>query len=140
MQMLKNHPDLRILDQTDRLLLGHLFEYTYLLDKQNGQELLRDDFYGDPACGLISPHNDWAVVAGEHLTIWRSDRSEIIAREELKWITAVRQMNASCVELLVDPWGANAAIWLLDVPLGKIEKVRDFKDYEHKEYTDNMEW
>jgi len=138
--MLKNHPGLRILDQTDRLLLGHVFEDTYLIDKRNGEELLHDDFYGDPACGLISPNNDWAVVAGEHLTIWRVNRSEIITREELKWITAVRQTATSCVEVLVDPWGPNAAIWLLDVPPGKIQKVRDFKDYQNREHTDIIEW
>jgi hypothetical protein len=131
---------LRILDQTDRLLLGHVFEHTYLIDKWNGAELLHDDFYGDPACGLISPHNDWAVVAGEHLTIWRLDRSEIISREELKWITAVRQIDASRVALLIDPWGTNAAIWTLDVPHGQIQKLRDFKDYENRGYTDTIEW
>ncbi len=138
--MLQNYPPLRILDQTDRLLLGHVFEDIYLIDKRNGEELLHDDFHGDPRCGLISPHNDWALVAGEHLTIWWPNKSEIITQEELRWITAVRHINATCVALLVDPWGTNAAIWSLDVPHGKIQKVRDFKDYENREYTDNIEW
>src|SRR5882724_8552195 len=70
-EMKNNYPDFNILDETEKLLLGNIFEDVYLIDKRNGVELLHDDFYGDPQCGLISSTNEWAVIGGEHLTLWR---------------------------------------------------------------------
>jgi hypothetical protein len=62
-------PNFKVLDETDALVLGHVFEQVCLLDKTSGQQLLADDFYGDPQCGVISATNDWAVVAGEHIAV-----------------------------------------------------------------------
>ncbi len=138
--MKENYTDLNILDETEKLLLGYKFEDVYLVDKSNGAELLYDSFYGDPHCGLISSTNEWAVIGGEHLTLWRKGKTEVINKEEIKWIKAIRQTTEFMIELLVDPWGSNASIWQVDMRKGRIEKIRDFKEYQDKEYTEDIVW
>ncbi|TGE20925.1 hypothetical protein [Hymenobacter metallicola] len=140
--MYKNYPDLHLLDETDQLLLGHIFEDAVLIQKRNGAHLLEDDFYGDPSGGLISPTNEWAVVVGEHVTIWhhRAGVSRI-EHEALRWVYALRlNEQATHVELLVDPRGTQAAIWCLNPADGSYVKVRDFPQYRDREYTEEIVW
>ncbi len=70
----KNYPGMRILDETDKYFIAHDFEDAYLIEKRNGEAIVHDDFYGDPKCGLISKNNDWAIIAGEHITIWKAGK------------------------------------------------------------------
>jgi hypothetical protein len=137
-----NYPDLHLLDETDQLLLGHTFEVAVLICKRNGAHLLEDDFYGDPSAGLISPTNEWAVVVGEHVTVWHHRAGATrIAQQALRWVRALRlAAPPTHVELLVDPWGANAAIWRLEPAAGTVAKVRDFSDYRGQEHTEHIVW
>ena len=94
-----------------------------------------DDFYGDPKCGLISEKNDWAIIAGEHLTVWRKnekkkDKIVRIENDELKWIHDLRLKNEKIIEILTDPWSNNSAIWELDIEKMQYVKVSDFKKLE----------
>lgn len=109
--MKRNYPDMRILDETERYFIGHIFEDAYLIEKRNGEEILVDDFYGDPSCGLISKNNDWAIIAGDHITIWRKGKVTKIDREELRWVHAIRTADDQIIEILIDPWSENSAIW-----------------------------
>ena len=141
--MPKNFPDLHVLAETSELLLGHTFEDAVLLRKRTGEYLLEDDFYGDPNGGLISPTNEWAIVVGEHLTIWHLAVGVTrIKDERLSWISALRLVNQTHVELLVDPWGPRAAIWCLHPADCTYTKVRDFPEYRDREYSEEaeLEW
>ena len=136
----KNYPGMRILDETDKYFIGHEFEEAYLVEKRNGEEIVHDDFYGDPKCGLISKNNDWAIIAGEHLTIWTKGKIAKIENDHLKWIYALRTNDEKTVEILIDPWTDNPAIWTLDISTLKFKKVKDFLDYRDKEHTDEIVW
>lgn len=138
--MKKNYPDMRILDETDKYFLGHIFEDAYLIEKRNGEEIVHDDFYGDPSCGLISKNNDWAIIAGEHLTIWREGVITKIDNEELKWVHSLRTKGNKTVEILIDPWTEKSAIWVLDILALDFKKVRNFEDYKEKERTEEVIW
>lgn len=136
---------MNILFETDKLRIEHEFENAYLLEKSSGKELMFDDFYGDPECGLISENNDWAIIAGEHLTIWRANkrRKKQVVRiedEELRWVCEMRVKNENIVELLIAPWSKRAAIWELDIESLKFSKIRNFPDYLETEYTDKIDW
>jgi hypothetical protein len=96
---------MNVLFETDKLRIEHEFENAYLIEKNSGKELMFDDFYGDPKCGLISMNNDWAIIAGEHLTIWRENKRKKqqvvrIENEELKWIHDIREKTESIIEIL----------------------------------------
>jgi hypothetical protein len=126
--------------ETDRLKLENEFEATFLTDKKSGQALMEDDFYGDPNCGLIDNDNKWAIVAGEHLTIWTPKKWKRIENEDLKWIHSIRIKDLEVVEVLTDPWSKKSAIWEINVKTLEFKKVRDFNDYKDQEYSENVNW
>ena len=126
--------------ETDKLIIQHEFEYAYLCDKKSGMKLMYDDFYGDSACGLISHNNDWAIIAGEHLTLWINGHIKKVENEDLKWIHSVRAKGDYMVEILIDPWSDKSAIWELDLRTLKYIKLRDFSDYREKESCYTIVW
>jgi hypothetical protein len=135
----KHDPDLHILDETPDLLLGHCFETAMLIRKRDGEYLLEDEFYGDPTCGCISPTGEWALVAGEHITVWRQAQGvTYLIAEELRSVHKFRLMDALNVQLLVDPWSTYAAIWQLNLMDLSLQKVRDFLDYRDREYEEHI--
>lgn len=139
--MYKNYSDLHILDETLDLLLGYCAEAAKLIRKRDGEYLLEDEFNGDPTCGCISPTSEWALVAGEHITVWRKAQgvTHLIA-EELRSVHELRLMDAMNVQLLIDPWSAYAAIWQLNLLDLSLQKVRDFLDYREREYKEHIDW
>ena len=131
---------MNILFETDKLRLETEQEYAYLVLKATGECLMEDDFYGNPTCGLIDVDNQWAIVAGEHLTIWTKTKIKKIDIKELQWIHSVRMANSSCIEVLVDPWSEKSAIWTLDPLTFKLSKLCDFDDYKNLEYSEIVIW
>jgi hypothetical protein len=132
---------MNILFETSKLKIEHEYEFAYLVTKLTGKRLLTDDFYGDPSCGLISPNNDWAIIAGDHLAIWRKgEKAEIIDKPKLKWINDVRYKSDNTIEILIDPWSEYSAIWQLEIDTLNFTKIRDFNDYLEKEHTENIKW
>lgn len=131
---------MNILYETDKLIIEHDFENAYLLEKESGKKLMYDDFYGNPTCGLISKHNDWAIIAGEHLTLWINGRIEKNENEELKWTNSIRIKRDHIVEILTDPWSENSAIWELDLKTLEYKKIREFPDYREQDYCNEVIW
>lgn len=130
----------KILDETDDLLLGHLFEDAFLTIKATNESVSLGDFYGDPTCGLISRTNKWCIVGGSTLLVWTQDEIFRIQDNDLAWVSDIRQINENKVELLIDPWAENSAIWEFDITTKKKNKIKDFTDYKDKQYTDNVVW
>lgn len=135
---------MNVLFETDKLRIEHEFEDAYLIEKISGKELMHDEFYGDPKCGLISTNNDWAVVAGEHLTLWRANKKKKqvlrIDNEELKWIHDIRLKTENILEILTDPWSEKSAVWEFDINSTEFVKIREFKKYQDTEYTETIDW
>jgi hypothetical protein len=136
----KIYPNVHVLDETKEFLLGHIFEDAFLIRKQNWERVFEDNFYGDPTCGCISPNNDWAVVAGEHIILWHAKNGvTIFSSQELQGVHDLRTRN-QLIELLIDPWGSRASVWELDPITALITKRKDFFDYKDKEYMDLIRW
>jgi len=133
---------MNVLFETDKLKIEYEHENAYLINKLTGKKLLFDDFYGDPKCGLISSNNDWAIIAGEHVTIWKASKKnkQRIEDEKLKWIHDIRIKSDSVVEILTDPWNEKSAIWELDINSTEYVKIREFKKYQNSEYTKTIDW
>lgn len=136
---------MNILFETDKLRIEHEFENAYLVEKSSGKELMFDDFYGDPECGLISENNNWAIIAGEHLTIWRANkrRKKQVVRiedEELRWVCEMRVKNDNIVEILVNPWHNKYMVWELEVEALKFSKIKEFSNDFGAGYTDKIDW
>ncbi len=128
----------KVLVETDKLRIGHEFEEAWLIDKETCQTLMRGDFYGDPECTLIDSNNLWALIGGEHLTVWRNGQAGRIAN--VKWVHSLRKKGEAEVEILTDPWSEAPASWEMDMATGFVRKVRDFDDYRGKERTEDVIW
>jgi hypothetical protein len=115
--------NMNILYQTDKLRLENEYEATFLIKTLTGETLMEDNFYGDPKCGLIDKDGNWAIVAGEHLTIWTEARTQRIESEELKWIHSLRSKDSETVEILIDPWSEDSAIWEINTRTFEFKKL-----------------
>ncbi|MTI23044.1 hypothetical protein E1176_18585 [Fulvivirga sp. RKSG066] len=131
---------MNVLYETEQLKIEHEYESTYLTDKNSGDILLDDDFYGDPKCGLIDPQNKWAIIGGEHLVLWTPLTTKVIEDEDLRWIHELRLKNENTVEILIDPWSSKSSIWEVNTSTFEYAKLRDFTNYQGKEYTEEIYW
>jgi hypothetical protein len=132
--------DFRIIQETDLYVLGYIWEYAYLVDKVNGSETFLCEFYGVCDSGVLSPNNDWCVVGGDLIAIWKNSEVNIIDRDELKWVNDLRQIAPFKVEILIDPWSKDSAIWELNIEDLSFIRIRDFNDYKDKPYVENVVW
>ena len=127
-----------LLYETAELCLRHQYECARLTDRASGAILFEADFYGDPTCGLIAPDNTWAVVGGERLIVWVEHAVHVV--EDISWVFDVRQTAEQIIEVLVDPWHDDSAIWRVDIVTRRASKLRGFPDYRFREYTDDVVW
>ncbi|KXX66560.1 hypothetical protein [Flammeovirga sp. SJP92] len=134
---------MKTLFETEKLKITYEFERVFLIEKPSGKMLLSDDFYGNPNCGLISVSNKWAIIGGEHLTVWKKINippTEKFIVEHFEWIHDMRLKSNNSIELLTDPWSESSAVWELDIETMTFMKIKDFKDYIGKAYCEQVEW
>lgn len=125
--------------ETPKFIVGHVFEYAYLIRKRIYKVIYMGGFYGDPKCGLIDSNNKWCLVGGNMLTIWTEDNGMFeIEDEELSWICKARQKSAYEVDILIDPWSEKGSIWSLDIITLQKHKVREYRITS--EYSEKIEW
>ncbi|MCP2044982.1 hypothetical protein [Pontibacter sp. HSC-36F09] len=127
-----------ILDETDQLLLLHKWETVFLIDKRSSSVLLQEEYVSDPTCGIIDKDNKWAVVAGDHLTVWNEGNTKVV--DELADIHSIRTKNTDTIEVLIDPWSTKSSIWKVNVLTLEKSKIRDFLEYRDKPYTEEVNW
>jgi len=129
------------LHETNEFVVGHVFEYAYLINKKNYKEIYMGGFCaGDPSCGLIGENNNWCVVGGEILNVWSNDKGLLsIEDEDLNWVVDIRQKSYNEVELLIDPWSDKGSVWTLNIKTLERHKIRDYL-MMNEEYTDKFEW
>lgn len=125
--MIINDSNFHQLHETDRFILGYVFEDAYLINKKNAKEIYLGDFYGDPTCGLISEENNWCVAAGERLSIWKEGGNiSIIKDDNLYWACQIRQTAPYEVELLIDAsWSDKGSVWSFNINTFERHKLKD---------------
>jgi hypothetical protein len=52
----------------------------------------------------------------------------------------MRLKDRNTVEILIDPWGDNSAIWELNIINMEFKMKSAFNKYKDKPYTENVEW
>lgn len=133
-----------IIAETNKLYLSHICEHVQLIDKESDQVLFTDDFYGDPSCGFIDVADQYAIIAGKHLTLWTryNGVNEITKFETQVFhdIEQLRLIDENTIEILVDPWSEHGSVWQLSVSNKSLRKVSDFIEYKDLPYTDNIDW
>lgn len=133
-----NDSTLHYLATTNELALVYMYEDGYLLHLGNKEILHLGSFYGSPSCGAIDINNKWAVMGGlEGFLLWQQG-----SLEELPFPNAyeIRQVDNDLLHILTDPWTEDCAIWEFNINTQQFSKIRDFKDYQDKEYTEDVKW
>ncbi|RZS93953.1 hypothetical protein [Aquimarina brevivitae] len=130
----------KVLAKTNRYALYTAYEDVFFYDELHKIEIWRRTMFGEAACGFISASTDWAIVGGEYLLLWKNNQLKEFNKPELCWCHCIRQTDTNEVELLIDPWSKHAAIWKFNSAAETFEKLRDFKKYLNKPYTDTVVW
>ena len=135
-----NQPGYTKLHETEKFVLGHLFENAYLTNKDTSDSIFIGHFYGDPNCGIISSDNTWCLVGGSTLKLWTNTELTEIKDSSVHWTFKMRQTDTHKAELLIDPWAENSSVWEFDILTMEVRKVKDFNDYKNASYTENIIW
>lgn len=141
--MLPHLPEMdqsRKLFETGKLSLEHRYETVFLVNKVLNKKYLLGELYGDPRCGLISKENTWAIAGGSGLLIWYKNEVFEIEKEELFAVHGLRQVGPLAVDMLIDPWSSQAAVWRLDLDTREVHFLRAFHYYRDKPYAEDVEW
>lgn len=129
------------LSETDSFVLFTTQEDIFLFDKDLNQTIWKTSMYGNATCGWVGLSNDWVVIGGEFLLLWKAGESlRIIHKNILSWIHDIRQIDEYKIEILTDPYAEISAIWQLDIQTEKLTKIKDFLEYINKPYEENILW
>ncbi len=138
--MITTDPNFRILNDTSIFTLGHVFECVYLVNKETLEQDVLGELYGDPIWGLISNNSDWAIVGGQSLILWQ-EPNYIVHIEDPELVGSIkgRQTSPNELEILIDPWSDNSAVWLLNVDSLLIRKLAT-RDKLTSSYSEDIDW
>lgn len=143
---IKDDPNFLALFENTVMLVGHIFEKSYCYNKLTTEEFPIFQFYNDPTCAAVGKNNDWCLVGGDSLILKTWIDRTVRTIGDLKDIYALKLVDAYTVKILTDPWCENASIWQLEIDLTRLTKpitlfkIKDFKDYIDKPYTENVVW
>ncbi len=137
--MIHTNPNFKQLDEKQSLVLGHIFEEAYLIDKNSGMVTNLGSFYGDPGFGLISSNLDWCLVGGSYLCIWQiGGYITHVEDEDLKNAYNARQIAPFEVEILIDPWSDEGGVWRFNIETFEMFRLKTI-DKRHEPYSENVE-
>jgi hypothetical protein len=139
-------PNFKTFFENNVMKVGHVFESSYCYNKLTKEEFTIFQFDNDPTCGLIGQRNDWCLIGGGVLVLrtWIDNTLRIVG--DIKQIYDIKSIDEYTVQILTDPWADNPEIWQLTIDLNKLtrpltlNKIKDFKEYADKPYTDKIDW
>ncbi len=142
----KDDPNFRTLFENTVMIVGHVFETSYCFNKLTEEDFAIFEFSNDPTCGLVGQRNDWCLIGGDVLVLktWVDNTLRLVGG--LRHIFEIKSIDEYTVQILTDPWADNPEIWQLAIDLNRLtnpltlHKIRDFKDYAEKPYTDKIDW
>jgi hypothetical protein len=143
---IKDDPNYRILYENFIMSVGHVYETSYCYSKLTKEEFAIFQFDNDPTCGVVGNNNDWCLIGGDVLVLrtWVDNTLRLVG--DLKQIFDIKIIDDYTVQILTDPWTNYSEVWQLTIDLNKLTrpltltKIKDFKNYVDKPYTENVDW
>jgi hypothetical protein len=144
---IKDDPNFKKLFENTVMLVGHVFESSYCYNKLTHEEFAIFRFNNDPTCALVGQNNDWCLIGGDILVLRTWVDNTLRTFDGIKDIFDLKALDAYLVQILTDPWTEQFSIWQLEIDLTRsaarpttLHKIKDFKDYLDKPFTDKVEW
>ena len=138
---MRQHPDQRVLAESDRYVLLGEFEASWRVDKRTAERCPLGEHYGDPSGGVITPDGSWGLVVGEGVVYFdaRGARREFWrSGDRTRFVHAVRLEGVDKAWLLVEPWSPASSVWEFDATEVKLRKVRDAPEYVSGQYRESL--
>lgn len=135
---MRDNINYKSLYKTDLLEIVSLFEDAYLINLKTKDKIHMGWFYGEPSCAFICKNNNWCIVGGNTLILFKDHT--LININEIKDAFALKSIDKNNIQILTDPWSDNSSIWQLNIETLKSFKIQSFDKYKNGKYTDNVEW
>jgi len=143
---IKDDSNFRTLFENTVITVGNVFETAYCYNKLTKEEFAIFQFDYDPTSAAVGKNNDWCLIGGDVLVLktWVDNTLRLI--DDLKNIYGLKTIDAYTIQILTDPWAEQSAIWQLEINLNRLTrptsliKVKSFKEYFDKPYTDQIAW
>jgi hypothetical protein len=115
-----------VIAETDRLVLGAIWESLYLVDKEKNLQTYFGDCDGLVDIGIISEDNSWAITGREKLFLWRDGQTTTIDKKELSCVEGIKRIGNDTVELEVDTLNLNGnkSTWTLNTKTLELTKLK----------------
>ncbi len=142
MAILPKNESLVILYENESFIVYKEWEDATLVDKRSKKKVEMGSHYGDPTCAIIPKSNNWCIVGGDGLYVWKRDSGEVVSvfSEEISHVMRLKLVSEDEVLFLIDPWSSKSAIWSFNIPSMTYKKVQDFLTYREKPFTEDIDW
>lgn len=126
---------------TVNLRLEQEYERVTLWDLVTGKSIFADEHYGDAKKAIIGPGEDWCVIGGEGISVWKKDMGLIhMMRSPIMFIHDLKMDDQNKVKILVDPWSTHASVWILDVERMDLTKLKDGPSLTDQPYSEHLDF
>ena len=125
-----NNKYFQVLTESKNYILGHEFEYGYLVDKRTKTEIYLGGVYGDPEFGLIDKNEKWAIIFGHETYLWTPDEIKQLKGALFSNTYDAKQASDFEIDILDDPWTDNPGIFRYHIQTGILTKIKDFPKQE----------
>ena len=132
----------KVLDESGASALVAHCEQAVWVDKRSQRRRLVGDHIGDPAAGFVGPNDRWCVVMGEGITYLGRDgaRASWWREQETRFVHSARWETTTSIRVLVDPWSADASVWLFDADDLSLKKLHDGPSLVGEPYRDLVDF
>lgn len=113
------------LSETDSYMIFADGKDIFLFDKDINEVVWRVNIGERATCAWIDLSNDWALIFGERLYLWKNEKITML-ENGLKNICDFRQIEDNIVLILTHPTKKEGAIWSFDIITEQLMKIRDF--------------
>ncbi|MCX8531278.1 hypothetical protein [Chryseobacterium luquanense] len=145
-EYIKDDPNFKKLFENAAMIVGHVYETAYCINKLTKEEFCIFEFLEDPSCSIVGENNDWCLIGGNVLILKTLVDNTLRLVGDFKQIFDLKYIDAYTAQILTDPWSENSEIWQISFDVNKftqpltLSKIRDFKEYFDKPYSENIKW
>ena len=111
------------LSETDVHVLFQEDGEVFLFDKEENKDLWRIAFHGNVTVGFLGLVNDWGLVGGDRLLLWKNNELKFIDDPELVGICDIREVEDDVVEIDTHPPGENPVTFRFNIETEKKERI-----------------
>ncbi|MBX7227283.1 MAG: hypothetical protein K1X55_14705 [Chitinophagales bacterium] len=113
------------LSETDSYMIFADGEDIFLFDKDINEDVWRVNIGERATCAWIGLSNEWAVIGGKKLFLWKDDILRTIVEDDFMNIQDFKQVEEMTILILTNSLNEGSIVWSFNVETGKKVKICD---------------